>query len=117
MTYELTIALRYLWTARKQLHTAFLSIISALGLAVGVATLLISLALLSGLQSRIKSRLISSSPHGLQHGRHARRALRLRLRVDLERAKRDRTARARSLDRPVRRDDGRDAQPKPSRRQ
>ena len=65
MTYELTNALRYLWTARKQLHTAFLSIISALGLAVGVATLLISLALLSGLQSRIKSRLISSSPHVL----------------------------------------------------
>jgi lipoprotein-releasing system permease protein len=65
VNYELAIALRYLWTARKQLHTAFLSIISALGLAVGVATLLISLALLSGLQSRIKSRLISSSPHVL----------------------------------------------------
>lgn len=65
MNYELTIALRYLWTARKQLHTAFLSIISALGLAVGVGTLLVSLALLSGLQSRIKSRLISSSPHVL----------------------------------------------------
>lgn len=65
VNYELTIALRYLWTARKQLHTAFLSIISALGLAVGVGTLLVSLALLSGLQSRIKSRLISSSPHVL----------------------------------------------------
>jgi len=65
VNYELAIALRYLWTARKQLHTAFLSIISALGLAVGVATLLISLALLSGLQERIKSRLISSSPHVL----------------------------------------------------
>ncbi|MBI2214149.1 MAG: ABC transporter permease [Acidobacteria bacterium] len=65
MNYELAIALRYLWTARKQLHTAFLSVISALGLAVGVATLLLSLALLSGLQLRIKSRLISSSPHVL----------------------------------------------------
>lgn len=65
MNYELAIALRYLWTARKQLHTAFLSIISALGLAVGVGTLLISLALLSGLQDRIKLRLISSSPHVL----------------------------------------------------
>jgi lipoprotein-releasing system permease protein len=65
VNYELAIALRYLWTARKQLHTAFLSIISALGLAVGVATLLISLALLSGLQDRIKERLISSSPHVL----------------------------------------------------
>jgi lipoprotein-releasing system permease protein len=63
MRYEFTIALRYLWAARKQLHTAFLSIISMLGLAMGVATLIISLALLSGLQGRIKSRLIASSPH------------------------------------------------------
>ena len=52
----------YLWAARKQAHTAFLSLISMLGLAVGVATLLISLALLSGLQGQIKARLIASSP-------------------------------------------------------
>jgi len=59
---ETRIARRYLWAARKQAHTAFLSIISTLGLAVGVATLLISIALLSGLQNQIKSRLIASSP-------------------------------------------------------
>jgi lipoprotein-releasing system permease protein len=59
---ETRIARRYLWAARKQAHTAFLSLISMLGLAVGVATLLISLALLSGLQGQIKQRLISSSP-------------------------------------------------------
>jgi lipoprotein-releasing system permease protein len=59
---EFRIARRYLWAARKQAHTAFLSLISMLGLAVGVAVLLISLALLSGLQGQIKSRLISSSP-------------------------------------------------------
>ena len=59
---ETRIARRYLWAARKQRHTAFLSIISTLGLAVGVATLLISIALLSGLQGQIKSRLIASSP-------------------------------------------------------
>jgi lipoprotein-releasing system permease protein len=59
---ELRIARRYLWAARKEAHTAFLSIISMLGLAVGVATLLISLALLSGLQDQIKGRLIASSP-------------------------------------------------------
>ncbi|MGA7617719.1 MAG: FtsX-like permease family protein [Thermoanaerobaculia bacterium] len=60
--YELRIALRYLWTARKRVHTAFLSGISMLGLAVGVFTLIISLALLSGLQGEIKSRLIAASP-------------------------------------------------------
>src|SRR5437764_12093798 len=59
---EFRIARRYLWAARKQAHTAFLSIISMLGLAVGVFVLLISLALLSGLPNQIKSRLISSSP-------------------------------------------------------
>ncbi len=62
MPVESRIARRYLWSARKRAHTAFLSIISMLGLAVGVATLLISIALLSGLQGQIKSRLISSSP-------------------------------------------------------
>jgi lipoprotein-releasing system permease protein len=65
---EFRIARRYLWAARKQAHTAFLSIISMLGLAVGVAVLLISLALLSGLQGQIKSRLISSSPQLLIEG-------------------------------------------------
>ena len=59
---ETRIARRYLWASRKQKHTAFLSLISMLGLAVGVATLLISLALLSGLQGQIKERLIASSP-------------------------------------------------------
>ncbi len=59
---ETRIARRYLWATRKEAHTAFLSAISTLGLAVGVATLLISIALLSGLQGQIKARLIASSP-------------------------------------------------------
>src|SRR5438128_1310873 len=59
---EFRIARRYLWAARKEAHTAFLSLISMLGLAVGVLVLLLSLALLSGLQGQIKARLIASSP-------------------------------------------------------
>jgi lipoprotein-releasing system permease protein len=62
MNVESRIARRYLWSARKRAHTAFLSFISMLGLAVGVATLLISIALLSGLQGQIKSQLMESSP-------------------------------------------------------
>jgi lipoprotein-releasing system permease protein len=62
MPLETRIARRYLWAARKQRHTAFLSAISMLGLAVGVATLLISIALLTGLQGQITGRLIDSSP-------------------------------------------------------
>src|SRR4029079_16122176 len=57
------IAARYLWTARKQRHIAFLSTISIFGLAIGVFALLISIALLSGLQDQIKARLMESSPH------------------------------------------------------
>ena len=62
MSFEWSVAKRFLWAARKERHTAFLSLISMLGLAVGVATLIISLALLSGLQGQIKGRLIASSP-------------------------------------------------------
>src|SRR5688500_5955201 len=62
MRYEFSIAARYLWMARHRAHTAFLTIISTLGLAVGVATLIISLALLSGLQGKIKARLIAQTP-------------------------------------------------------
>lgn len=61
--YEVGLAMRYLWMSRRKAHTAFLSVISVLGLAVGVATLLVSLALLSGLQHEIKSRLMSEGPH------------------------------------------------------
>jgi len=62
MSIESRIARRYLWAARKQGHTAFLSIISMLGLAVGVWALLISIAVLSGLQGQINKRLIAQSP-------------------------------------------------------
>lgn len=62
MSLETRIARRYLWSARKRAHTAFLSVISILGLAVGVATLLISIAVLSGMQGQIKAQLIQSSP-------------------------------------------------------
>lgn len=73
MPFELSVALRYLWASRKQAHTAFLSLISTLGLGVGVATLLISLSLLSGLQGQIKERLMSASPHIViePRGRHS----------------------------------------------
>jgi lipoprotein-releasing system permease protein len=59
---ETRIARRYLWSARKRAHTAFLSLISVLGIAIGVFALLISLALMAGLQGQIKRRLIASSP-------------------------------------------------------
>ena len=65
MAIESQIARRYLVAARKRRHTAFMSIISILALAIGVAALLISIALLSGLQGQITQRLIQSSPQVL----------------------------------------------------
>ncbi|HVG22614.1 MAG TPA: hypothetical protein VND45_00535 [Thermoanaerobaculia bacterium] len=49
MSIESHIARRYLWTARKRAHTAFLSTISVLGLAIGVASLEEAVARLRGL--------------------------------------------------------------------
>ena len=60
MSIESRIARRYLRATRK--HTAFMSILSILALAIGVGALLISIALLSGLQGQIKGKLIASSP-------------------------------------------------------
>jgi lipoprotein-releasing system permease protein len=65
MSIETQIARRYLLAARKRRHTAFMSTLSILALAIGVAALLISIALLSGLQGQITGRLIRSSPQVL----------------------------------------------------
>ncbi|MBV9495608.1 MAG: hypothetical protein JOZ54_15280, partial [Acidobacteria bacterium] len=50
---ESRLARRYVLSARKRAHTAVMSAISILGLAVGVWALLVSIALLSGLQGQI----------------------------------------------------------------
>ncbi len=61
MPIELRVARRYFWFARRRMHTAMLTLISMLGLAIGVFALIISIALLSGFQEQIKQRLIASS--------------------------------------------------------
>lgn len=63
MTYEVSVALRYLATSRRRAHVALISTISILGLGVGVAALIISLSLLSGFQDRIRAQMVSRSPH------------------------------------------------------
>lgn len=60
---ELRLALRFLRMAGKRAHTAFLSLISLLGIAVGVATVIISIALLSGMQEQVRDRLRRETPH------------------------------------------------------
>src|SRR5262245_61395467 len=61
--FELFVALRYLRARRKQAFISVISLISAIGVAVGVMALLITLALMTGLQSELRDRIIGSSAH------------------------------------------------------
>ena len=50
MSFELFVALRYLFARRKQAFISLISLISMLGVTVGVMALVIALALMTGLQ-------------------------------------------------------------------
>jgi lipoprotein-releasing system permease protein len=63
LPFELHIALRYLLAKRKQAFISVISLISALGVAVGVMALVIALALMTGLQQEVRDRILGSSPH------------------------------------------------------
>ncbi len=61
--FELHVALRYLLARRKQAFMSVISLISAIGVAVGVMALVIALALTTGLQQEVRDRLLGSNPH------------------------------------------------------
>ncbi|MFH0731441.1 MAG: ABC transporter permease [Candidatus Omnitrophota bacterium] len=63
MRYELFIALRYLFTRRKEKFISIITIISILGVAVGVGALIATLAVMSGFSSELQARVIGSNPH------------------------------------------------------
>lgn len=63
MSFELHIALRYLFAKRKQAFISIISLISTLGVAVGVMALVIALALMTGLQGELRDRILGSNPH------------------------------------------------------
>ena len=61
--FELHVALRYLFAKRRQAFISVISLISALGVAVGVMALVIALALMTGLQQELRDRILGSNPH------------------------------------------------------
>jgi lipoprotein-releasing system permease protein len=63
LPFELFIAVRYLLAKRKQAFISLISLISALGVAVGVMALLIVLALMTGLQGELRDRIVGSAAH------------------------------------------------------
>lgn len=67
MPFELYIALRYLLAKRKQAFISLISVISALGVAVGVMATIIALALMTGLQGELRDRILGSSAHVYVH--------------------------------------------------
>ena len=63
MSFELFVALRYLFARRKQAFISLISLISMIGVAVGVMALVIALALMTGLQGELRDKILSSQAH------------------------------------------------------
>jgi lipoprotein-releasing system permease protein len=63
LPFELFVALRYLLAKRKQAFISVISLISAVGVAVGVMAVLIALALMTGLQGELRDRIVGSAAH------------------------------------------------------
>ncbi|MFL6195028.1 MAG: ABC transporter permease [Thermoanaerobaculia bacterium] len=56
------LALRYLRSTRRDAFASFLSLVAAIGLALGVAALILALAVISGFQSALRSELLGRTP-------------------------------------------------------
>jgi lipoprotein-releasing system permease protein len=63
MSFELSVALRYLLAKRKQAFISLISLISTMGVAVGVMALIIALALMTGLQGELRDRILGATAH------------------------------------------------------
>jgi lipoprotein-releasing system permease protein len=63
MRYEITIALRYLFSKKRKHLISFMGFVSILGVAVGVASLIIVLAVMNGFGSELEKRIIGQSPY------------------------------------------------------
>src|SRR4029453_3206370 len=63
MSFELFVALRYLFARRKQAFISLISLISVIGVGVGVMALVIALALIAGLQGELRDKILSAQAH------------------------------------------------------
>jgi lipoprotein-releasing system permease protein len=63
MPFELFVAVRYLVARRRQAFISLISLVSALGVAVGVTALVLALALTTGLQGEMRDRMLGSTAH------------------------------------------------------
>jgi len=62
-TYELFIALRYLRTKRRNGFLSLITVISALGIALGVAALITVISVMNGFQGELRERILGVTSH------------------------------------------------------
>lgn len=65
---ELFIALRYLFSRRKQTFIYLISLMSIFGVAIGVASLIIVLGIYNGMTTDIRDKILGANAHGMVLG-------------------------------------------------
>jgi lipoprotein-releasing system permease protein len=63
MSFELFVALRYLFSRRKQTFISFISIISIMGVALGVASLIVVLGVMNGFSTDLRDKILGVNAH------------------------------------------------------
>ena len=68
MAYEWLLGTRYLRSTRGRGFLSFISVVSALGLAVGVAVLIVVLSVMNGFERELKTRILTVTSHATLTG-------------------------------------------------
>ncbi|MCL2887881.1 MAG: ABC transporter permease [Elusimicrobia bacterium] len=68
MTFEFSVALRYLNAKKKGLFALLTTIIAIAGVSIGVATLITAMAVISGFETTIKEKILGSQSHIMVFG-------------------------------------------------
>ncbi len=63
MRYEITVALRYLFSRKRKRLVSFMGFVSILGVAVGVACLILVIAVMNGFGNELEKRIIGQNPY------------------------------------------------------
>lgn len=75
MKYQLFVALRYLRAKHKQVFTSVITVISALGIAIGVMALVVALSLMTGMHDQIRDNILGSRAHITLYGGSTERSI------------------------------------------
>jgi lipoprotein-releasing system permease protein len=68
LAYEWLLGTRYLRSTRRRGFLSFISVVSALGLAVGVAVLIVVLSVMNGFERELRTRILSVTSHATLTG-------------------------------------------------